>query len=171
MVATFFFAEANGSPTTGSLLWAGSVSQLNLGNIDGSLITTASNPITAGNNSYEKWFVGSWSGTFTKVSNLQFWQSAGSSGTGETMFWTGSAHSRNFTGSNPTASASVYAVGSIPTSDPGTANVGFGSPSSLTGSITATGSSNFIVVQLKTTASANPGPVNQKTWTLEWDEQ
>lgn len=176
MVATFWFAEANGSPTTGSLLWngaTGSVANINMGSIDSAELTAATYPIIAGENSYEKWFAGSWSGTFTQIDNLQFWMSAGSYGTGEVIKWTGSGVDKNMDvdQTGPTTTTSTFAVGSVPSADPGTANVGLGSPPNLSGTLTATGSSNFIVLQYQTTASASPGPTNQKTFTLQWDEQ
>lgn len=161
MVSTFEFHEANGT-APGSL---GSISNLNMGNADAKELTPADNPITAGNNSYEKWFVGSWSGTFTKIDNVQFWQSAGSFGTGESIDWSGSETLYV----QPTTSESTIATTSVPTSDPGTANVSLGS--SLSGSLETTGRSDYVVLQYQTTASASPGPTNQKTFTIQWDEQ
>lgn len=161
MTSTFYFAEGNGA-APGTI---GSVGNFNFGTTDAKGLTPASYPITAGQNSYEKWVVGSWSGTFTKISNAQFYMSAGSYGTGEVIKWTGSA--TNYV--QPTTSASSLAVGSLPTSDPGTANVSIGS--NLTGSLVSPGRSDWIVMQYQTTASASPGPVNQKTITIQWDEQ
>lgn len=159
MVSTFYFAESNGA-APGTL---GSTPNVNFGNTDASNITPASNPITAGNNSYEKWIVGSWSGTFTKISNAGFWSSAGSQGTGETLLWTGSV--TKYT--TPVATASGSALGSIPTTFANNYFLG----SALSGSLIAAGRGDWIVLQYKTTASAGPGPVNQKTFTMQWDEQ
>lgn len=161
MVSTFYFAEGN-STAPGTI---GSVGNFNFGTTDAKELTPASYPITAGNNSYEKWIVGSWSGTFTKISNGQFFMSAGSYGNTEVIKWTGSATLYT----QPTTSASSFAVGSVPTSDPGTANVTFGS--SLTGSLVAPGRSDWVVMQYVTGAAGSPGPTNQKTFTLQWDEQ
>lgn len=162
MVATFSFAEKNGaSPGT----WTGSISNLNFGNTDQPMLVTATYPITVGNNSYEKYVAGSFGGAFTKISNVQFWMSAGSYGAGEVIKWSGSVT----TYATPTATTSVVAVGSVPTSDPGTANVSV--HGALTGSLLAAGSTDFITLQYQTTSSAGPGPVNQKTFTIQWDEQ
>lgn len=161
MVSVFQVHEGN-STAPGTI---GSVGQLNMGNTDAKNIVAATNPITAGSNSYEKWFVGSWSGTFTKVSNAKFYVSAGSYGTGEVIKWTGS---RTLYVA-PTISNSSFAVGSVELTLPGTANVTIGS--SLTGSLESTGRSDWIVMQYQTTTSANPGPTNQKTLTFVWDEQ
>lgn len=161
MVATFEFHEANGA-APGTL---GSVGNLNMGNIDSKELTPASNPITAGNNSYEKYVVGSWAGTFTQIDNVQFWMSAGSFGTGESIDWSGSVTAY----ADPVATTSTVATTAIPTSDPGTANVTIGS--SLSGTLSAAGRSDYIVLQYQTTVSADPGPTNQKTFTIQWDEQ
>lgn len=160
MVATFEFHESNGAGET-----MGSVGNLNMGNTDAKELTPANNPITAGNNSYEKWVVGSWAGTFTQIDNVQFWMSAGSFGTGESIDWSGS----ETTYAQPVSTTSTVATTAIPTSDPGTANVTLGS--SLAGTLSSEGRSDYIVLQYQTTASADPGPTNQKTFTIQWDEQ
>ena len=161
MVATFEFHEGN-STAPGTI---GSVSNLNMGATDVKEIVVASSPISAGTNSFEKWFAGSWSGVFTKINNVQFWMNTGSFGTGEVLLWTGSETAYV----EPTATTSSFALGSIPSADPGTANISVGS--SLSGSLVAEGRSDWVVLQYQTTASANPGPANQKTFTLQWDEQ
>ena len=86
MVSTFTFHEGNGAGGT-----LGSVGNLNLGTTDAKELVPATYPITAGNNSFEKWFVGSWGGTFTKISGVRFWKASGAYGTGEVIKWTGSA--------------------------------------------------------------------------------
>jgi hypothetical protein len=161
MASTFYFVEGNGA-VPGVI---GSVSNFNFGTTDGKELTPASYPIFAGSNSYEKYVAGSWSGVFTKINNVQFYMSAGSYGTGEVIKWTGS--STNYV--QPTTVTSMIAVGSLPTSDPGTANVSLGS--SLTGSLVTEGRSDWIVMQYQITGSAEPGPVNQKSHTIQWDEQ
>ncbi len=161
MVALFQFHEGNGA-APGTL---GSVGNINMGNSDTKELDPATFPITAGNNSFELYFVGSWSGAFTKVDNVQFWQSAGSLGTGEVIKWTGSITIFG----QPVVTLSGSAVGSVPTADPGTANITLGSI--LAGSLVAIGRSDWIVLQYQTESSASPGPTNQKTFTLQWDEQ
>lgn len=161
MVATFEFHEAN-STAPGTL---GSVGNLNMGTTDAKELVPATYPITAGSNSYEKWFAGSWSGTFTKIDNVQFWMSAGSYGTGEEIFWSGSETLYV----EPVLTTSTIADITVPTADPGTANITIGS--SLTGSLEAAGRSDYIVLQYTTTGASAPGPTNQKTFTIQWDEQ
>ena len=161
MVATFEVHEGNGAiPGT-----IGSVGNLNMGNTDAKELVVMTYPVTVGNNAYEKWFVGSWSGTLTRVNNVQFWMSSGSFGVGEVLKWTGSETSYVA----PLTSTSTVAIGSVSTSDPGTANVTIGS--SLTGSLLAAGRSDWLVLQYQTETTANPGPTNQKEFTIQWDEQ
>jgi len=158
MAATFSFAERNNSG------WTGSIANLNFGSTDSAELTPLDYPITAGSNSYEKWIVGSFSGTFTKIDNIRFWKSSGTYVTGEVIKWTGS----ETTFSTPTQNTSTVAVGSVPESEPASANVTIGG--SLTGSLTATGSTDYIVLQLQTTTSTPAGAVNQKEFTLAYDE-
>jgi len=158
MTVDFSFAERNNSG------WTGSISNLNFGSTDSPEPTPLDYPVTAGSNSYEKWIAGSFGGTFTKVDNVQFWKSSGNYVTGEVIKWTGS----ETTFATPTQNTSTVAVGSVPVSDPGTTNVTIGG--SLSGSLTSVGSTDYIVLQLQTTTSTPAGAVNQKEFTLQFDE-
>lgn len=160
MVATFSFLEAYGT----SILINGSITNANLGNLGSPNLVAATYPITRGNNSYEKFIAGSWGGTFTKISNLQFAMTSGSYGTGEVIKWTGSVQSWY----SPVTTTSGSAVGSVPTSLANNVTI----RGSLTGSLIASpGSSDYIILQYQTTSSAQTGPANQKTFTLQYDEQ
>jgi len=163
MVAVFEFHEGN-SAAPGTI---GSVSNLNMGSDDSKEVVPATYPIIAGENSYELWFVGSWSGVFTQVNNAQFWMSGGSYGTGEVILWTGSE--TDYVA--PTTTTSTVAVGSVPTADPGTANVSIGSTLAASGSLEAEGRSDWVILQYQTEATTDPGPTNQKEFTYQWDEQ
>lgn len=167
MSATFNWAQTNGtagSETTTDLGESG-----NLFNFKNADDATASNyvdyPITAGNNSYEVWLRGHWTGTFNKIDNLQFWMSTDfSPNTGLTVKW-----GTTQTYSTPTNSTSTIATDNVPTSDPGTANVPIGG--SLSGSLTSAGYSDYIVLQLQTTTAAAAGDTSLAEFTLQWDEQ
>ena len=153
MPATFQWSESNGAGETVT----NGITNLNYGNTDAPNISPASNPITAGNNSYEKWNRGRFSGVYTTISNLRFWLSAGTYVTGETL-----KAAVNAAYATPTASTSVVATANVPTTE-GTALVP-----------TAPGASpdfsGYITSQLQTTVSTPPGSVNQKTLTLRYDE-
>jgi len=169
MAATFQWAQtygASGSETTTDLGESG-----NLFNFKDADDATPANytdhPITAGNNSYEVWLRGHWTGTFNKIDNLQFWMSTDfSPNTGLTVKWKGNGQTSY---STPTSNTSTIATDAVPTSDPGTANVSIGG--SLSGSLTSAGYSDYIVLQLQTTAAAAAGDTSLCTFSLEYDEQ
>lgn len=153
MTATFDFSESNGAGETVT----NSISNVNYGNTDTPNITPASFPITAGNNSFEKWIRGHFSGTYTSISNLKFWKSSGAYVTGETI-----KAAVNTAYATPTASTSSVATVNVPTTS-GTALV----PTSPGASPSYSG---YIISQLQTTGSTPPGFVNQKEFTLQYDE-
>ena len=159
MVATFGWVEylANATATA-------TPTNLNLGSTLAANLAPSTYPITAGTYSYEKWVKANFTGSFTRIDNIQFWKSAGSYVTGETIAWTG----QEVTYVAPTQTGSTKATVAVPTSDPGTANVSIGG--SLSGSLTGTGNSDFILLQASITNAASAGAVNQKTFTLQYDE-
>jgi len=159
MVATFGWVEylANATATA-------TPTNLNLGSTLYANLAPSTYPITAGTYSYEKWVRALFTGSFTRIENLQFWKSAGAYVTGETIKWTGNYS----TYAAPTTVVSTIATTAAPTADPGTANVGIGG--SLSGSLVATGYSDYILLQASVTTAASAGAVNQKTFTLQYDE-
>jgi len=169
MVADFSWIEYTTSNTTGV------PTNLNLGNNNSRDLAASTYPITAGTYSYSKYVKALWFGSFTRIENLQFWMSGSGTGyvTGETL-WS-NATTGTFAGSTyvgPTTNLDALADVAMPTADPAAANIGIGG--SLTGSITtsAAGSndSDFIVVQASITTSAAAGAVQQKTFTIQYDE-
>lgn len=159
MVATYGWVEYLSNATD-----TATPTNLNFGSTLAANLAPSTYPITAGTYSYEKWIKANFSGSFTRIENIQFWKSAGAYVTGETIKWTG----EETTYAVPTTSVSTTATVAVPTSDPGTANVGIGG--SLSGSLTSAGSSDFIVLQTSITSAASAGAVNQKTFTLQYDE-
>jgi hypothetical protein len=94
---------------------------------------------------------------------MQFWQSTDfSPNTGLAVKW--SCQSAYQTPST----AATYASAAVPTADPGTANVKIGGQ--LTGSLTASGYSDYIVAQLTTTTAAAAGDTSLATYSLQYDE-
>lgn len=63
----------------------------------------------------------------------------------------------------------TQAVSAVPTSDPGTANIGVGTNPS--GNLTASGYSNYIVLQLATSSTAAAGDTSLAVFTANYDEQ
>jgi hypothetical protein len=153
MTATFEWSESNGAGQTVT----NSISNLNYGSNDSFNIVPATYPITAGNNSFEKWNRGRFSGTYNSVSNLKFYKSAGAYVTGEAI-----KAAVNAAYATPTATTSVVATADVPT----TLGAAI-APSSPGASPSFSG---YIISQLQTTGSTPPGNVNQKTFTLQYDE-
>jgi len=164
MAETFAIHESNGTAETTSV-----ASNINYGSTDSANLTPASYPITASENSYEKWERCYWSGTFNKIENLQIWKSAGSYVTGESIDTnlTTTGYSQD-SYATPTDSTSTVADIVMPTADPAAANMGIAG--SLTGNLSSAGYSDYWVTQLQTTATTPPGDVNQKTFTIQYDE-
>lgn len=164
MAATFGWAQSNGAgQTVTDLGSSGNLFNFKT-NDDATAANYSSNPITAGNSSMEVFLRGKFTGTFNKIDNLQFWQStAFSPSTGLQV----TAAMNNVSYSTP--STTDNAASNVPTSDPGTANVSIGG--ALTGSLSASGYSDYIKLQLDTTASAAPGDTSLATFTLQYDEQ
>lgn len=165
MAASVTFSEYNGAGSTRSA----DISTMNFGSTDASDLTPASYPIQAGSYSYEKYFKVDFGGTFNYVGSLFWYKSAGAYQTDEVINCTGS-QTAAITYATPTDSASSKATAPIGTSLPSTMTIQLGENDSVTGSLTAAGSTNYFVMQTETSASTEPGDVNQKTFTLQWTE-
>jgi len=153
MAATFEFSESNGAGETITV----PISNLNFGSVDAANITPATDPITGGNNSFEKWMRGKYSGTFTSIANLRFFKSAGAFVTGEDI-----KAEVNASFATPVDTTSVVATTTVPTTEGAALN-----PVPPSGNPDFSG---YITLQLQTTVSTPPGAVNQKTFTLKYDE-
>ena len=167
MAATFnWWGEYgdSGSPTTADLGVSGNLFNFKTEDSLASAADYTSYPITAGNNSYEVWLKGHFTGSFNKIQNAKFWKSDGSFGTGEAIKWDGVTTAYV----TPVTSESTSCTADVPTTSPGSANVSFGGD--LGGSITAAGFSDFIIMQMQTTTAAEAGDTETFTFTLTYDE-
>ena len=153
MSATFQWTESNGAGETVTL----GISNVNFGNVDQPNITPSANPIAAGNNSYEKWIRGKFSGSFTSNANLRFWKSAGTYVTGESI-----KAAANATYATPVSSTSSVATSNVPTTE--------GTALAPTAPSTNPDFSGYVTMQAQTTGSTPPGATNTKTFTLKYDE-
>ncbi len=166
MVATFSWVEYNDNATD-----TGVPTNLNFGSTNERDLAPSTYPITAGTYSYSKWVRAHYSGSFTRIDNLQFWASdSGPLVSGEAVLCSATTATYAGTGTfnAPTTDADPQAAEAVPTADPAAANIGIGG--SLSGSLAAEGDSDFIVLQTSVTAAASAGAVNQKTFTLQYDE-
>jgi len=165
MVATVEICESNGA---GEVV-THNINNVNYGNADVPNLVPATYPIVAGQRSYHKYIrLHVTGGTFNKIDNIQIWKSAGNYVTGESI-----QTNLKTSGYSPetyaTPTTDDYTDQAMPIADPGSANLGIAG--SLTGSLTAVGYSDYWKSQLKTTTSTPPGNVNQKTFTIQYDEQ
>lgn len=125
----------------------------------------AANPVAAGTNSFEVWLQGHFSGIFNAIYDRRFWMSTDfSPNTGLVVKMKGDQQAY----AQPTNATSSIATSTIGTSDPGAANVTFGG--SLTSSITTSGYTDYIVLQLQTTTAAPAGDTSLATFSLSYVE-
>jgi len=173
MAATFEFNEDNGaatgSPAKGATRTT-AVTQVNWKSIDDVASAYSSYPVNAGDNSFPKFQFGKFTGTFNQVANGLFAHTAGSLGTGVSLY---GAVTSTYTTPSQSALAglsdisAVTAIGSgatvlFSTTDPSAA-----SPSA---SISAAGYSQYLVTQIRTTGSAAAGDSATQTLTLRYTE-
>lgn len=168
MTATVAFHEFTSASSTSV------ANNINFGSTNSANLSPSQYPMEAGTYSYSKWIAAYFTGSFTNISALKFNCSASGAGyvTGETIKFNGTTASYTGTSNTasvvPTTSADVQANNAMVFSTPASANIGISG--SLTGSLTGTGYSDFIVLQTSVTTSASSGSVVQKTFTLSYTE-
>ena len=158
MAATVTWYEYNGAGADETE----NISNLNLGAVDSANLVPADNPVVAGQNSFFKMIKVGFSGSFTKVSNFKLWKSAGAYKTGEQMRFIGTLET--YTQPDQVSILSTFAAGEIPTSEPGSSNVG---PAEIT---TEGNKTNYMALQALTTGATEAGAANTKTITFQYDE-
>lgn len=166
MAATVRINERNGAPT-GTLTT--NITNSNMGSTDAANLDPVANPVTPGANTYEKYqqLEVTAMGGSSKIDNLKVWRTGalGGSATHVTNART-SSYGGAATYATPSASTSSVATQAMPTSSPGSANLGIGG--SLTGSLTATGSSDYLVHQIQTNVADTAGSTS--TLNFSYDE-
>jgi len=165
MAATFAWAQTHGAgATVASLGISGNL--FNFKRIDDATAANYSTyPITAGDNSYEVWLRGKFTGTFNTVDNVQFWKSTDfSPATGLSVMWAPATPSAYTSG----VTSVVTAVSAVPTSDPGDANVRC--RGGLASGLVASGYTDYVVLQLVTTSAAAAGDTSLAIFTMNYDE-
>jgi hypothetical protein len=160
MASSFIFSQSH--TTTPTVEDNNYVNLLSANVASGSDLTTApaANPITipgAGSSySYERYLRGHWTGTFSTITSIYFWKSAGTPGTG----WTINAGNKaNQTYATPVATASTIATAAIPTTQ------GTG----LTPTYAAA-FCDYIVLQAVLGTTCTPGALATLTYTFQWNE-
>jgi len=166
MAATVEIDEFNGA-SAGTQTH--NITNTNMGSTDAVNLDPVANPVTPGNNTYEKYqkiHVTAMGGS-SSIQNLQIWRTGalGGSATHKTNART-SSYGGAATAATPVATSSSVATQTMPTSAPGAANLGIGG--SLSGSLTATGSSDFLVHQIQTNGADTAGSTS--TMNYQYDE-
>lgn len=166
-VATVEICESNGAGETVTH----NITNTNMGSNDSANLTPATYPIVAGNRSYAKYqrFHVTAMGGSSKIDNLKVWRT-GSLGTGGTHAHVTNARTTSYAGAptyaQPVASAITGADQTMPTSEPASQNLGIGG--SLTGDLTGTGYSDYLIHQITTDSSATAGSTS--TMNYQYDE-
>lgn len=182
MAATFDWQEdtgaSTGSPAKGTTRTTG-VTDVNWKNSGTQGTAYSSAPITAGNNSYEKWQFGKFSGTYNQILNGLFAHTAGTAGTGLTLkgtpACTGDGDRLLYTTPSATANSNLTTNMTTAISIGSGVAVCFGATGpEATGKASSTTSNpaytNFLTTQLQTTGSAAAGDTATLTLTLQYDE-
>lgn len=146
-----------------------SITNSNMGSTDAVNLTAASYPIVPGENSYEKWQkleVTNMGGS-SAIKNLKVWRTGALGGAATHVT---NARTTSYGGAEtfatPVATSSSVADQTMPTSEPASANLGIGG--SLTGELTTTGASDYLVHQIQTNASDTAG--SSTTMNYQYDE-
>lgn len=156
MAATVEIDETNGS--SGSETVTHGITNSNFGSVDSPNLDPVANPIQPGNNSFEKWqqFHVTSMGGSSEIKNLKVWADSGASGSDtQAANVTTSSYTATTSYSTPTDSSSTVATNTLPTSEPGSANLGIGG--SLSGALTSSGTSDYLVMQLQVDAATTSG--------------
>lgn len=162
--ATVEISETN----TVSVTVTDGITKTDMGTSDSANLDPVANPVTAGNNTYEKYqrvHVSAMGGS-SKIDNLQVWRT---SALGGAAVHKTNARTTSYGGAasyaTPVTTTSSYTQ-TMPTSDPAAANLGIAG--SLSGSLTTTGYSDYLVHQIQTNASDTAGSTS--TMNYQYDE-
>lgn len=174
MAATFEFQEDNGaatgSPPRGTTS-TGTRTEANWKNVDDSTTAYSASPVSAGNNSYEKFQYGRFTGSFNLISNGLWAHTAGAFGSGITIKGTVTS---TYTTPGTTANAALTTDMTAATSIGSGLAVLFSTTgpyaASPTSTLAAAGYSQYLVHQMQTTSAAAAGDTATGTWTLQYSE-
>ena len=182
MAATFAFdidyGTATGSPARGTSTETGAT-DVNWSNNGDPTTVYSSNPITAGNNSFEIWLFGHFSGTYNQILSGLFAHTLTAFGTGLTLkgtpACTGDGDRLLYTTPSTTANANLTTDMTTAIAITSGVAVCFGATGPYaTGKASSTTSNpaftNYLTMQLQTTGSAAAGDTATVTITLRYQE-
>lgn len=169
----FSWGEDNGSATGGhgttrTMGPENPVTQVNWKNTDDVATAYTASPISAGNNSYSKYQFGVFTGTFNEVSNAKWQHTSGVFGAGLTLLGIVSGYETPATSANATLVHDITLTGNIAT---GLVVALGGVPEqAISGTLSETGTTAYLVTQLQTTVAAGAGDTETATLSLRYDE-
>jgi hypothetical protein len=177
MAATFEFEEDNGAatgtPAKGATRTAARA-EVNWKNIDDSTTAYSSAPVTAGNNSFDKWQFGHFSGTYNQILAGLFAHTAGTLGTGLTLKGKVAPSGGYTTPSvNANANLTVDMTTAIAIGSGQAVQFGATGPEAAGKGASTTANpaySEWLVTQMQTSALAAPNDTGTQTLTLEYAE-
>lgn len=166
MSATVTIDETNGvAPGTVTA----NVTNVNMGSVDAPNLNPITNPISQGANTFEKWqrFDVSNLGGSSAIENLKIWRTGALGGAAVHLT---NAETSGYGGATayaqPVSTASIAAVNAMPTSAPATANIGISG--SLSGQLTTTGYSDYVIHQIQSNIADTAGSTT--TLNFQYDE-
>ena len=163
-MVTLEIDEFNGAGATATH----NIANANMGGVDSAGLDPIANPIVAGARSfakYQKIHITAMGGS-SKVDNLKVWRTGALGGSATHVTNARTTSYANISYATPTQSAVSGVDQAMPTSTPSTANLGIGG--SLTGSLTAVGSSDYLVHQIVTDSGDTVGSTS--TLNFQYDE-
>lgn len=182
MAATFAFDEdygtQTGSPTRGTSTAAG-ITNVNWSNNGDPTTTYSSNPITAGNNSFDRWQYGHFSGSYNQILGGLFAHTLTAFGTGLTLkgtpACTGDGDRLLYTTPATTSNANLTTDMTTAVAITSGVAVFFGATGPYaTGKSSSTTANpaytNYLTSQLQTTSGAAAGDTATVTLTLRYQE-
>lgn len=165
MAATVEIDEGNGAGET----ITHNISDTDMGNADSATVDPVANPITPGSNTFEKFqkiHVTAMGGS-SKIDNLQVWRTGALGGAATHLT---NARTSSYGGSlayaTPDTTEAASSTQTMPTADPAAANLGIAG--SLSGNLTATGSSDYLNHIIKTNGADVAGSTS--TMNYQYDE-
>jgi hypothetical protein len=160
MAATVEICESNGAGETVTH----DIANSNMGSVDAAEPDPVANPVTPGNNTYEKWqriHVTAMGGS-SAIDNLKVWRTGALGGAAVHVTNARESGYSQAAYATPAATDSTEATQTMPTSEPTGANLGVAG--SLAGQLTAAGYSDYLVHQIQT----DPGDTAGATTTMNY---
>lgn len=164
--ATVEIDEQNGA---GAGSTTHNISDSDMGDADSATVDPVANPVTPGNNTYEKYQkidVTAMGGS-SQIDNLKIWRTGALGGSAVHVT---NAREASYGGADsyvePIKTNSTQATETMPTSEPSGANLGIGG--SLSGALTGTGQSDYLIHQIQTNVADVAGSTS--TMNYQYDE-